>query len=95
MVLASFAREANTMKRVLGLALSVAAFALLAPVACMQKGGPVKVDSVEPPQGTTAGGEEISIIGSGFQPGKTQAGSSSGRSGPRPSPSLRRARSAS
>ena len=61
------------MKRVLGLALSVAAFALLAPVACLQKGGPVKVDTVEPPQGTTGGGEEISIVGSGFQPGKTQA----------------------
>ena len=42
-----------------------------------QKGGPVKVESVEPPQGTTAGGEEISIVGGGFQPGKTQARSSS------------------
>jgi hypothetical protein len=31
------------------------------------------VDSIEPPQGTTAGGDEISIIGGGFQPGKTQA----------------------
>ena len=41
--------------------------------ACTQKGGPVKVDSVEPPQGTTAGGDEISIVGGGFQPGKTQA----------------------
>jgi len=41
--------------------------------ACTQKGGPVKVDSIEPPQGTTAGGDEISIVGGGFQPGKTQA----------------------
>ena len=41
--------------------------------ACTQKGGPVKVESVEPPQGTTAGGDEISIVGGGFQPGKTQA----------------------
>ena len=60
------------MKRVLGLAFSVAALALLSTTACVQKGGPLKVDSVEPPQGTTAGGEEISILGSGFQPGKTQ-----------------------
>ena len=37
------------------------------------EGGPLKVDSVEPSQGTTAGGDEISIVGSGFQPGKTQA----------------------
>jgi hypothetical protein len=61
------------MKRVLGLTVSLAVLALLGPVACMQKGGPLKVDSVEPPQGTTAGGEEISINGGGFQPGKTQA----------------------
>jgi hypothetical protein len=61
------------MKRVLGLAVSVAALAWLTTAACVQKGGPLKVDSVEPPQGTTAGGEEISILGSGFQPGKTQA----------------------
>ena len=61
------------MKRALGLAVSVAAFACSASTACMQKGGPVKVDSVEPPQGTTGGGEEISIVGGGFQPGKTQA----------------------
>ena len=59
------------MKRVLGLALSMAAFVTIA--ACTQSGGPLKVESVEPPQGTTAGGEEISINGGGFQPGKTQA----------------------
>jgi hypothetical protein len=59
------------MKRVLGLALSMVAFVTI--VACTQSGGPLKVDSVEPPQGTTAGGEEISILGGGFQPGKTQA----------------------
>jgi hypothetical protein len=58
------------MKRVLGLALSIAAFAAIA--AC-QKGGPVNVEKVDPPEGTTAGGDEISIVGSGFQPGKTQA----------------------
>jgi hypothetical protein len=61
------------MKRVLGLAVSMAAFAVFATSACVQKGGPLKVDAVEPPQGTTAGGEEISIVGGGFQPGKTQA----------------------
>jgi hypothetical protein len=59
------------MKRVLGLAVSIGCWALVA--ACTQGGGPLKVDSVEPAQGTTAGGEEISIVGSGFQPGKTQA----------------------
>jgi len=61
------------MKRVLGLAVSLTAFVWLTTTACVQKGGPLKVDSVEPPQGTTAGGEEISIVGGGFQPGKTQA----------------------
>ena len=59
------------MKRVLGLAVSIGCWALIA--ACTQGGGPLKVDSVEPAQGTTAGGEEISIVGNGFQPGKTQA----------------------
>ena len=59
------------MQRVLGLAVSMAAFAMIA--ACTQNGGPVKVEGVQPPQGTTGGGEEISLEGSGFQPGKTQA----------------------
>ena len=59
------------MKRVLGLALSIGCVRHIA--ACTQSGGPLKVESVEPPQGTTAGGEEISINGGGFQPGKTQA----------------------
>jgi len=59
------------MKHALALAVS---FGLCAVVsACQQSGGPLKVESVEPPQGTTAGGEEISINGGGFQPGKTQA----------------------
>jgi hypothetical protein len=60
------------MNRVLGLALFLAASATTM-AACTQSGGPLKVDSVDPPEGTTAGGEEISINGSGFQPGKTQA----------------------
>ena len=59
------------MNRVLGLTLSLAAFVTIA--SCTQSGGPLKVESVDPPQGTTAGGEEISINGAGFQPGKTQA----------------------
>src|SRR5437764_1673655 len=59
------------MKRVLGITISVAVWTLIA--ACTQRGGPAKVDTVEPPQGTTAGGDEITILGGGFQPGKTQA----------------------
>ena len=59
------------MKRVLGITISIAAWVFIA--GCTQKGGPIKVDSIEPPQGTTAGGDEISIVGGGFQPGKTQA----------------------
>jgi hypothetical protein len=59
------------MKRALALAVSVVLGVLVS--ACQQTGGPLKVDSVEPPQGTTAGAEEISINGSGFVPGKTQA----------------------
>jgi IPT/TIG domain-containing protein len=59
------------MKRALALAVSVALGVLVS--ACQERGGPLKVDGVEPPQGTTAGGEEISINGGGFVPGKTQA----------------------
>ena len=58
------------MKRPLGLALGLF---LIGVAACTQSNAPLKVDSVEPPQGTTAGGEEITIQGGGFQPGKTQA----------------------
>ena len=59
------------MTRALALAVSLGLCAVLS--ACQQSGGPLKVESVEPPQGTTAGGEEITIRGGGFQPGKTQA----------------------
>ncbi len=45
---------------------------LLATAACDAKGGAMKVDKVEPEQGITGGGDQISVIGSGFQPGKTQ-----------------------
>jgi IPT/TIG domain len=60
----------KVMKRQLGLTLGILSLGLLA---CTQGVGPLKVDSVEPPQGTTAGGEEITIVGGGFQPGRTQA----------------------
>jgi hypothetical protein len=59
------------MKRVFGLVLSIGSWMAIA--ACTQSGGPLKVDSLEPNEGTTGGGDEISIVGSGFQPGKTQA----------------------
>jgi hypothetical protein len=58
------------MKRQLFLALGVLSLGL---AACTQNAGPLKVDTIEPPQGTTAGGEEITILGGGFQPGRTQA----------------------
>jgi len=61
----------SAMKQVLGLALSICCATML--TGCTQSGGPLKVESVEPNQGTTSGGDEISIVGSGFQPGKTQA----------------------
>jgi hypothetical protein len=60
------------MTRALGVALCLGVFAL--NTACPQRGGgAVKVEKVEPPQGTTAGGEEVTIAGDGFSPGKTQA----------------------
>jgi hypothetical protein len=62
----------KVMKRQLGLALFVGVL-LVSVAACTQNNGPLKVDSVEPPQGTTGGGEEITIVGNGFQPGRTQA----------------------
>src|SRR5688500_1048952 len=39
--------------------------------ACQNKGGPLKVDRVEPAQGINAGGDTVQIVGGGFQPGKT------------------------
>ena len=35
--------------------------------------GKIRIDRVEPPEGISAGGDHISIVGAGFQPGKTQA----------------------
>ena len=57
------------MKRV-RLAISIVSLALLS--AC-QQGGPLRVESLEPAQGTTGGGDEVVISGGGFEPGKTQA----------------------
>jgi len=59
MVASSSPTEANTMKRVLGIAITIAGFALIA--ACTMKGGPVKVESVEPSQGTTAGKTQAEV----------------------------------
>lgn len=39
--------------------------------ACDQK-GPLRVDRVDPPEGILGGGDQVNILGSGFQPGKTQ-----------------------
>jgi hypothetical protein len=39
--------------------------------ACDQK-GPLRVDKVEPAEGVSGGGDQVTIVGSGFQPGKTQ-----------------------
>ena len=45
----------------------------LGPAGCEQKGGPLRVESAEPAEGTTAGGDQITLSGGGFVPGKTQA----------------------
>ena len=61
------------MKRV-RLAISLVSLALLAQFsACQRSGGPLNVEKVEPAEGTTGGGDEVVISGSGFEPGKTQA----------------------
>jgi hypothetical protein len=39
--------------------------------ACEQK-GPLRVDKVEPAEGISGGGDTVTIVGSGFEPGKTQ-----------------------
>ena len=52
--------------------LSCAAFTALLATGCQTKGGPLKVGKVEPDQGINAGGDHITINGSGFVPGKTQ-----------------------
>lgn len=44
----------------------------LALAAC-EKQTAISVERVEPAAGTTMGGDQVTIIGTGFQPGKTQA----------------------
>lgn len=61
-------RASRTIVCIASLAVSLTLLA-----ACPQGDATVKIDKLEPPQGTTAGGEEITIVGGGFQPGKTQA----------------------
>jgi hypothetical protein len=46
---------------------------VLGLLASCDESGKIRVDRVEPAEGITAGGDHINIIGSGFQPGKTQA----------------------
>lgn len=58
------------MKRFLSLSTAVLLAGTLG--ACQQKGGPLRVDRVEPDQGITGGGDTVVIRGAGFQPGKTQ-----------------------
>jgi hypothetical protein len=58
------------MKRVYLLVTALFVLGLLS--SCDEK-GKIRVDRVEPPEGITAGGDHINIIGAGFQPGKTQA----------------------
>src|SRR5205814_4680698 len=50
---------------------SAAVFVLGFMGACDQK-GPLRVDRVEPAEGISGGGDTVTIVGSGFQPGKTQ-----------------------
>src|SRR3954466_10283205 len=61
----------QTMKRAIRLGICVGA--LLRTGACNPGGGALSVDKIEPAQGTIVGGEEVTIVGGGFQPGKTQA----------------------
>lgn len=46
---------------------------VLGLLASCDDNGKVRVDRVEPPEGISAGGDHVTIIGAGFQPGKTQA----------------------
>lgn len=58
------------MNRLVRLSTTVLVLGLLG--ACEQKGGPVRVDKVDPGEGITGGGDSVNIVGSGFTPGKTQ-----------------------
>jgi len=56
------------LKRVLGLSSALLVLAFLA--ACDET--KLRIDRVEPPEGISAGGDHVNIIGAGLQPGKTQ-----------------------
>jgi hypothetical protein len=58
------------MKRVYRLVTILFVLGLL--VSC-DESAKIRVDRVEPAEGITGGGDHVNIIGSGFQPGKTQA----------------------
>jgi hypothetical protein len=58
------------MTRIFPLAMAMALVGLVG--ACERKGGPLRVDNVDPDKGTTGGGEQVTIHGAGFEPGKTQ-----------------------
>ena len=57
------------MNRIVPLTTAVLFLGLMA--ACDQK-GPLRVDRVDPAEGIAGGGDQVTIVGSGFQPGKTQ-----------------------
>jgi large repetitive protein len=58
------------MKRVFRLVTTLFVLGLL--VSC-DESSKLRVDRVEPATGISGGGDRVNIIGSGFQPGKTQA----------------------
>ena len=57
------------MGRIVGLTVLTLSLSVLA--ACTQ--GALNVEKVEPSSGIASGGDEVTIVGSGFEPGKTQA----------------------
>jgi hypothetical protein len=52
--------------------LSAALFVSAMLGACDPRTAPLRVDKVEPPEGITAGSDQVTITGQGFQSGKTQ-----------------------
>ena len=57
------------MNRIVQLTAVVAVLGFLG--ACDQKGA-LRVDKVDPPEGIIGGGDQVTIAGGGFEPGKTQ-----------------------
>ncbi len=51
----------------------ITALFVLGLLASCDDNGKIRVERVEPPEGISAGGDHVNIIGGGFQPGKTQA----------------------